>query len=63
MAAPGGLCGSCGRPVQWTTHQGELFVRCAHCIDIFEEALVSGMDLAGELREGREAEGEDGLPF
>ena len=63
MSAPGGLCSGCGGTLQWTTFGGELFVRCAHCIDLFEEAVV-GTDLAGEVREGREAEDEEcSLPF
>jgi len=50
MVAPGGLCGSCGRDLQWMMHEGLLWVRCRWCVDLF------GTDLGdGESREGREA--------
>ncbi len=58
MPAPGGCCCSCGRPLKWTLDKkGSMWVHCPQCPDLF------GIELAGERREGREAEGEDGLPF
>ena len=50
MSAPGGLCGSCGRPLQWTMHEGLLWVRCRWCVDLFGTEFAEG-----ESREGREA--------
>ena len=63
MSAPAGVCVSCGVALQWTMHDGLLYVRCRYCPDLF------GTDLASsESRERREAvmaedypEGE--LPF
>ena len=58
MNAPAGLCGSCGRGMQWTVIKGELFVRCRVCMDLF------GMDPAGGYHhEGREAVMPDGRPI
>ena len=56
MAAPAGVCVSCGSPMQWTLDDvGDMWVRCRFCADLF------GIDLAGEVREGREAEAESHL--
>ncbi len=64
MPAPGGLCESCGSPLQWTVpHRqvGGLLVRCKNCPDLFEE---SGTEVAErELREGHGAEMPDGRPI
>ncbi len=60
MSAPGGLCGSCGSPLQWTVRAEDLLVRCRFCAELFEE---DGMDIAGEVREGREAEAGRGVPI
>ncbi len=50
MAAPAGVCVSCGEDLQWTMHRGLLYVRCRYCIDLF------GTELAGDgVRERREA--------
>ena len=63
MAAPAGLCGSCGMPLQWTGGPGlELYVRCRYCADLFEEISVPGTEGAGVYREGREAVMPDGRP-
>jgi len=57
MSAPAGLCLSCGKPMQWTMIDGELYVRCRICRDLF------GTDVAGpEAYEGREAVMPDGRP-
>ena len=58
MNAPAGLCGSCGRSMQWTVIEGELHVRCKVCMDLF------GMVPAGVTNhEGREAVMPDGRPI
>ena len=53
MAAPGGMCESCGGPMQWTTMDTQLWVRCPRCADLFE---IPGTEVASEVREGSEAE-------
>ena len=60
MSAPGGLCGSCGLPMQWNFTAGELLVRCCRCLDFFDVDL--GTVSAEEFREGREAVMPDGRP-
>ena len=60
MSAPGGLCGSCGSPLQWTGAHDGLLVRCRYCIDLFE--FDPGPEYADEVREGREAVMPDGRP-
>ena len=52
MPAPGGVCVSCGSPMQWTVVDDEMWVRCRYCADLF------GTDLAGEFYEGGEAEAD-----
>jgi hypothetical protein len=42
--------------MQWTFINGDLYVRCMTCFDLF------GMDHAGGDREGREAVMPDGRP-
>ncbi len=62
MAAPAGVCGSCGSPMQWSVEpvsQGGILVRCQYCADLFE----SGMDIALGVREGHEAGLLDGRPI
>ena len=60
MAAPAGLCESCGLPMQWTCLDEVMYVRCAHCSDLFE---VDGPEVAGtEYHEGHEAMMPDGRP-
>ena len=55
MTAPGGLCESCGGPLNWTFIDGELYTSCPLCV---------GMDLAGvDVHEGREAVMPDGRPI
>ena len=49
---------SCGMSMQWCSIDGELHVRCIHCLDFF--AVDSGMEDAGDDREGREAVMPDG---
>ena len=56
MAAPAGLCESCGRPLQWTFLGSELYVRCSQCADLFE---IDGPLLAHEVRE--DGDGDRGL--
>ena len=56
MSAPGGLCESCGSGLQWTFIDGEMFVRCRSCADLF------GTEVVGGDREGREAVMPDGRP-
>ncbi len=61
VSAPGGLCGSCGRTMQWTFIDGELMVKCFCCFDLF--GVEVGTEGAGvDLREGREAVMPDGRP-
>jgi len=51
VPAPGGICESCRKPVQWTFAEGPevvMLVRCRTCGDLFD-----GIDVAGEsVREG-----------
>jgi len=60
MTAPGGLCGSCGSSMQWTGAHDGILVRCKHCADLFE--FDPGTVVAGEGREGHEAETLHGRP-
>ncbi len=61
MAAPAGLCASCGSPLQWSVPDSQegILVRCRYCADLFED----GTYLAGEVREGHETETLRGRPI
>ena len=54
MSAPGGLCGSCQSPMQWTGAHDGLLVRCKYCADLFE--FDPGTEVAGVKHQ----EGVDG---
>ena len=57
MAAPAGVCISCGRGLQWTFIDDEMYVRCLLCLDLF------GTEVAvRKYHEGREAVMPDGRP-
>ena len=56
MSAPGGLCESCHRDLKWCFQEGEMWVFCPSCPDMF------GTDLAVRTLEGREAVMPDGRP-
>ena len=43
VSAPGGVCVSCGGPMQWTVFRGEMWIRCRRCFDMF------GTDLADQV--------------
>ena len=49
--------------MQWCFVGGELVVRCSECMDFFAvDEPFSGMEVADEVREGREAVMPDGRP-
>ena len=62
MSAPAGLCESCGMPMHWTFLAGVLMVMCDGCIDLFGGEGAVGTEVAGIIREGREAVMPDGRP-
>jgi len=63
VAAPGGICVSCGAPMQWCMHRGLLYVRCRYCVDLFGTELAS--DGVARRREVEEVDDRafDDLPF
>ena len=65
MPALGGLCESCGLPMQWCFAKGFLYVRCEGCPDLLVEDLETSLDQklrVARAREGRETDETD-FPF
>ena len=62
MNPPAGLCESCGGSMDWCFIHGKLHVRCGTCLNLFGVEGAPGTEVAGSIREGREAVMPDHRP-